>query len=1654
MLIGLTMPSLLRAGALSGTYTVCSSGCNYSSLKAAVADLTANGVSGAVTFTLKVQDYSSDPIRIQSSISGISSTNTVTFQGAAGSGTAVSKVTVSKDTALLLKGASYINFKSIEFVNTGTPGSNNYYAAFINSSNYINFTSCSFIAQTGSFSAYNTYVTSSSYITFDKSYFHGGYANIYFNGTSNSTISNSNLMNGYNYCLFMYNGSDNTASSNALDSLGYSSGYTLYSEYETGATINANNIHGGGYFLIELYAPNSGSTTDPYIFSNNMISSSNSSTYDLLYIDDGYNSTSGVNVKVAHNSFYGDNTHCTSIELANWGGTHGYEFLNNLFIGTANVSDALFYIDNSLDGYSGDQESGNDFYTSGSGPLLYANGTTIYKISNWLTAAAAKNLGKLDQSVSISFKNVPYDLHLTSSSSAPWGAYAGIAKDYDGDARCTIAPTSGADEASANATKPVSSWTQYPSSSVSYYDGYPATFKNNNKATDPLIFRWYVNGKKVSDSIDLVTQDLTAPSSTVTLVTVGCGGKDSVTKTYTVKTPAGKPITDFISNYNTILEGNSVKFSDLSQNYPNKFSWEVFPKTALVNGVKVKTYTYVSGDSTKANPIIQFNAPGKYQICLTTSNSLGKGTTECKVDYINVIGAYLVNSSYTITDQTGYLYDDGGINGAHAYQLATYTVTIAPSCAKAVHMVFTDFDLYCYGDMVRIYDGTKITSSNEISKCSTGMTGGPSYPGTCSSTPSCIPNFAGKSNTDTFTATSGVMTFVFNEYYNFYNFRGFAAYWWTDLKVTAPPKASFTAPDTVCTNANVPFTNTSTGSNLTYQWYFQGDLRNPDDQQKNSSWPFLFTGPQTIYLVTTNCSGTDTAVKTIFVKNPPKPKANFHADNTNPTTSDVVYLIPDIPVCVDDYKWTITKKYGISKITFVNGTNIYSAVPAIVLSDTGCYDVKLVVDNAAGTDSIAKSCHIFVKQPYCVPTVLNQIADLGISNVTVSSTGQGASILFSNNSAQTATYENYTPTVSANMEIGVSYTVSITRQTSANAQVRTIYIDWNQDGDFLDAGETVASDAPGRKATWIDTLTVPAYAKTGATVMRIAANQGTQSNDPCLNIYGEYEDYRLYISNDRTPPVITLKGADTIRIEQGYTFADPGATAYDNLSGDLTVKITVDKFDITHSKPGFNILVPGTYRFTYNVSDDAGNAAKPRTRIVIVTPDKTKPDLEVNSDSVVIVGVNTSFTYPDARATDLVDGILDASILVDTVPGRGHFYYPSVNINKVDTFPVTYEVSDISGNLAYKTIMVIVADTTKPVLSIGGVHGAGTVYVDAGSDYKDMGVAWADNYYNSSDPYPVDGMSAEAWMNAHVTVTSNVNTHKLGTYTVTYTLCDPSGNCATPLVRTVIVQDTTAPVVTIVGGNPVTLEVKTHYNDPGVQAVDNFTGTTTDVSGTFYSTFANGTPDQLGTYTIVYTVTDSVGNRTIVTRTIKVIDDIAPVITLNGDLTVNLCRWSDYKDAGYSVTDNFWTTKDSGITVKQMGTFKNTQVPGLYSLYYVATDKSGNSTTSQVRAILVRYEDDSYCTTGINNGSDLSKAITIYPNPSTGLFTVSTNLSSAKNARIVVTNMLGQDVATVNNQAMGQGQFNLDLRSQAAGVYLVNIYTENEVVVKRIVISK
>lgn len=104
---------------------------------------------------------------------------------------------------------------------------------------------------------------------------------------------------------------------------------------------------------------------------------------------------------------------------------------------------------------------------------------------------------------------------------------------------------------------------------------------------------------------------------------------------------------------------------------------------------------------------------------------------------------------------------------------------------------------------------------------------------------------------------------------------------------------------------------------------------------------------------------------------------------------------------------------------------------------------------------------------------------------------------------------------STDVTAGQAYTIQLKAGfTGATRQEGwTVFIDYNHDGDFTDAGEKVTS-ANVKKNTLINrTFTIKATAKNGPTRLRVMMHYNTNVNNPCGTFdLGEVEDYTVNIS--------------------------------------------------------------------------------------------------------------------------------------------------------------------------------------------------------------------------------------------------------------------------------------------------------------------------------------------------------------------------------------------------------------------------------------------------------------------------------------------------------------------------------------------------------------
>jgi hypothetical protein len=97
------------------------------------------------------------------------------------------------------------------------------------------------------------------------------------------------------------------------------------------------------------------------------------------------------------------------------------------------------------------------------------------------------------------------------------------------------------------------------------------------------------------------------------------------------------------------------------------------------------------------------------------------------------------------------------------------------------------------------------------------------------------------------------------------------------------------------------------------------------------------------------------------------------------------------------------------------------------------------------------------------------------------------------------------------------------------------------------------------------------------------------------NVAGDSDTFQdTIIFLDQDIPLITLLGSETINVTLGDSFTDPGATALDEVDGDITANIVVGGDTVDTN-------VEDTYTITYDVTDAQGNEAIQVVRTVIVS---------------------------------------------------------------------------------------------------------------------------------------------------------------------------------------------------------------------------------------------------------------------------------------------------------------------------------------------------------------------------------------------------------------------------------------------------------------------
>ena len=126
---------------------------------------------------------------------------------------------------------------------------------------------------------------------------------------------------------------------------------------------------------------------------------------------------------------------------------------------------------------------------------------------------------------------------------------------------------------------------------------------------------------------------------------------------------------------------------------------------------------------------------------------------------------------------------------------------------------------------------------------------------------------------------------------------------------------------------------------------------------------------------------------------------------------------------------------------------------------------------------------------------------------------------------------------------------------------------------------------------------------------------------------------------DIIAPVITILGEANVSIVQNTTYVDAGATATDNVDGDLT--------SIIVTSGSVNVGVEGVYTITYSVSDVAGNIAS-ASRQVSVTSDDGNP-VYLAQNGVTIKAKPWALVGDSGEINGVTYTVVDEAMLRDMV---------------------------------------------------------------------------------------------------------------------------------------------------------------------------------------------------------------------------------------------------------------------------------------------------------------------------------------------------------------------------------------------------------------------
>ncbi|KKR16845.1 MAG: hypothetical protein UT77_C0002G0027 [Candidatus Daviesbacteria bacterium GW2011_GWC2_40_12] len=599
----------------------------------------------------------------------------------------------------------------------------------------------------------------------------------------------------------------------------------------------------------------------------------------------------------------------------------------------------------------------------------------------------------------------------------------------------------------------------------------------------------------------------------------------------------------------------------------------------------------------------------------------------------------------------------------------------------------------------------------------------------------------------------------------------------------------------------------------------------------------------------------------------------------------------------------------------------------------------------------------------------------------------------------------YTVTDSAGNTATATRTVNVVETSAVDGVAPVITIAGNNPATvvagtaYIDAGATALDNVDGAVAVSTTGLPVNTSVVGSATVTYTATDAAgnTASLDRIVNIVA-----------DNVAPTITITGSNPVFVFIGGTYTDAGATCTDNVDGDCTALIITSGAVIDTSAAGSHTV---NYAYTdaagnnTSVNRTVNVAATLPAGLVEVGPVAPAgglgagfPEWYKDSNALILdlmeaadphsisapVEAGNAFSetlgfgaegFWWATDADMATSGPNGAILVQAVEAafagesavdgeQSAFARVRIRIDVGE--PGTYTVTYPFGTKTYDVLTVGPGFEINDTSDIGCFAQPGISCDQAGQPNFSTVLSGEIGPFLTWDTFDPNPVLSDPLLTHSVTnrryVGDGITPHIVkGSPTGNnfFRIEGPNiGGAGVNSVQTNLFTvvgrldnavNPNAPVITVVGANPVTVLL----NDP-YTAVQDAGATATDVpdGDLTASIIESGLPvdtSTVGAKTVTYTVTDANGNTVSATRTINVVaalpaDVTPPVITVLGANPITVTVGSTYaaaEDAGATAFD----AVDGVVVVAESGLPVDTSTEGAKTVTYTSTDAAGNTAT-------------------------------------------------------------------------------------------------------------